>query len=45
MITGTVLLLMNRPQSSRTEDRGDVKIALRPITSLGAAMLSARLVF
>ncbi|XYI02804.1 hypothetical protein ACMHYB_24845 [Sorangium sp. So ce1128] len=44
-ITGTVLLFMNRPQSYRTEDRGGVKVELRPAASLGAAGMSARLVF
>ncbi|WP_437954828.1 hypothetical protein WME76_25045 [Sorangium sp. So ce119] len=45
MITGTVLLLMNRPQAYRVRDRGEVEIELRPIASLGPAGLSARLVF
>ncbi|WP_437516011.1 hypothetical protein [Sorangium sp. So ce1099] len=45
VVTGTVLLFLNRPQSYRTEDRGGVKLELRPAASLGAAGLSARLVF
>ncbi|WP_434047821.1 MULTISPECIES: hypothetical protein [Sorangium] len=45
VITGTVLLFMNRPQSTRTEDRGGVKVELRPAASLDAAWLSARFVF
>ncbi|WP_438030008.1 hypothetical protein [Sorangium sp. So ce233] len=45
VITGTVLLFLNRPQSYRTEDRGGVKVELRPAASLDAAWLSARLVF
>ncbi|WP_437737602.1 hypothetical protein [Sorangium sp. So ce1335] len=44
-ITGTVLLFMNRPQSYRSEDRGGVKVELRPAASFDAASLSARLVF
>ncbi|WP_437320965.1 hypothetical protein [Sorangium sp. So ce385] len=44
-IAGTVLLFMNRPETYRTEDRGSVKIELRPAASLDAAMLSSRLVF
>ncbi|MGK4002827.1 hypothetical protein WMF31_09425 [Sorangium sp. So ce1036] len=44
-VTGTVLLLMNRPQAYRIHDRGEVKVELRPIASLGAGGLSARLVF
>ncbi|WP_437900494.1 hypothetical protein [Sorangium sp. So ce124] len=43
-ITGTVLLLMNRPQSYRTEDRGGVKLEILPAASLDAAMLRARFV-
>lgn len=43
-ITGTVLLLMNRPQSYRTEDRGGVKLEILPAASLDAAMLWARFV-
>ncbi|WP_437971336.1 hypothetical protein WMF04_19445 [Sorangium sp. So ce260] len=45
VITGTVLLFMNRPQSYRTADPGGVKIELRPAASPDAAALSARLVF
>ncbi|WP_437311142.1 hypothetical protein [Sorangium sp. So ce388] len=45
VVTGTVLLFVNRPQSYRTEDRGGVKLELRPAASVGAAGLSARLVF
>ncbi|WP_437633757.1 hypothetical protein [Sorangium sp. So ce854] len=45
MITGTVLLLMNRPQVYRVHDRGEVEVELRPIASLGPAGLSVRLVF
>ncbi|KYF66968.1 hypothetical protein BE11_18415 [Sorangium cellulosum] len=44
-VTGAVLLFMNRPQSYRTEDRGGVKVELRPAASLDAASLSTRLVF
>ncbi|XXX81657.1 hypothetical protein WMF30_23145 [Sorangium sp. So ce134] len=44
-IAGTVLLFMNRPETYRTEDRGGVKVELRPAASLDAAMLSGRLVF
>ncbi|AUX42650.1 uncharacterized protein SOCE26_040830 [Sorangium cellulosum] len=45
VITGTALLFMNRPQLHRTEDRGGMKLELRPAASLDAAALSARLVF
>ncbi|WP_438016708.1 hypothetical protein WMF18_38870 [Sorangium sp. So ce315] len=45
MITGTVLLLMNRPQVHRVHDRGEVKVELRPIPSLGPGGLPTRLVF
>lgn len=45
VVTGTVLLFLNRPQSYRTEDPGGVKLELRPAASLGGAGLSARLVF
>ncbi|WP_437737605.1 hypothetical protein [Sorangium sp. So ce1335] len=45
VITGTVLLFMNRPQSYRTEDRGGVKVELRPAASFDAASLSAHVVF
>ncbi|WP_437537857.1 hypothetical protein WME79_19070 [Sorangium sp. So ce726] len=44
-LTGTVLLFMNMPQSYRTEDRGGVKLEVRPAASLAAASVSARLVF
>ncbi|XXX75527.1 hypothetical protein WMF30_48545 [Sorangium sp. So ce134] len=43
VITGTVLLLMNGPQSHRTEDRGGVQIELLPALSGDVAGLSARL--
>jgi hypothetical protein len=45
VITGTVLLFMNRPQSYRTEERDGVQIELLPAASGDAASLSARLVF
>ncbi|XYI02801.1 PEGA domain-containing protein [Sorangium sp. So ce1128] len=45
VITGTVLLFMNRPASYRTEDRGGFKLEIHPAASLDAASLSARLVF
>ncbi|KYF49337.1 hypothetical protein BE04_26195 [Sorangium cellulosum] len=45
VITGTVLLFVNGPESYRTRDRGGVTIELRPAASLDAAALSARLVF
>ncbi|WP_437931562.1 hypothetical protein WMF37_20645 [Sorangium sp. So ce291] len=45
VVTGMVLLFTNRPQSYRTEDRGGVKLELRPAASVGGAGLSARLVF
>lgn len=44
-LAGTVLLFLNRPQSYRTEDRGDLKIEIRPAASLDTASLSARIVF
>ncbi|WP_437661228.1 hypothetical protein [Sorangium sp. So ce1182] len=44
-ITGTALLFMNRPETYRAEDRGGVKIEVRPAASIDAAGLSARLVF
>ncbi|AGP41027.1 PEGA domain-containing protein [Sorangium cellulosum] len=43
MITGTVLLLMNGPQSHRTDDRGGVRIELLPVLPGDVAGLSARL--
>ncbi|WP_437580839.1 hypothetical protein [Sorangium sp. So ce887] len=43
-ITGTALLFMNT-QHDRTEDRGGVKIEIRPAASPDTAALSARLVF
>ncbi|WP_437615782.1 hypothetical protein WMF20_19500 [Sorangium sp. So ce834] len=45
VITGTVLLFMNRPEAYRAPDRGGVKIELRPAASLEGAMLSGRVVF
>ncbi|WP_437947773.1 hypothetical protein WME98_44835 [Sorangium sp. So ce296] len=45
VITGSVLLFMNRPEAYRTPDRGGVKIELRPAASLEGAMLSGRVVF
>ncbi|WP_437993972.1 hypothetical protein [Sorangium sp. So ce145] len=45
VLTGTVLLFVNRPHSYRTKDRGGVQVELRPAASLEAASLSARLVF
>lgn len=43
VITGAMLLLMNGPQSHRTEDRGGVQIELLPVLSGDLASLSARL--
>ncbi|MGK3972604.1 hypothetical protein WMF38_12910 [Sorangium sp. So ce118] len=45
LITGGVLVYMNRPRSYRTEDRGDVKIELAPAVSDSAAGLSTRFSF
>ncbi|MGK4005290.1 hypothetical protein WMF31_21860 [Sorangium sp. So ce1036] len=44
-LAGTVLLFLNMPQSYRTEDRGDLKLEIRPAASLDTASLSARIVF
>ncbi|WP_437303017.1 hypothetical protein [Sorangium sp. So ce388] len=44
-VTGTALLFMNRPETYRPEDRGGVKLEVRPAASPDAAGLSARLVF
>ncbi|XYH94970.1 hypothetical protein ACMHYB_45255 [Sorangium sp. So ce1128] len=45
LITGGVLVYMNRPRSYRTDDRGDVKIELAPAVSDSAAGLSTRISF
>ncbi|WP_437563390.1 PEGA domain-containing protein [Sorangium sp. So ce542] len=45
VLTGVILLFMNRPQSYRTEDRGGVNVEFRPAASLETAGLSARIVF
>lgn len=45
VVTGTLLLVMNRPQAYRVYDRGEVKVELRPIGPLGAMGLSTRFVF
>lgn len=43
-LTGAVMLFMNGPQSYRNEERGDVKIEIRPAASPGAAMVTVRFV-
>ncbi|WP_437737508.1 hypothetical protein [Sorangium sp. So ce1335] len=44
-ITGVALLFMNRPEAYRTEDRGGVKLEVRPAASPDAAGLAARIAF
>jgi hypothetical protein len=43
-LTGVVMLFMNGPQSYRNEERGDVKIEIRPAASPDAAMVTVRFV-
>ncbi|WP_437682339.1 hypothetical protein [Sorangium sp. So ce131] len=45
LAAGAALLFMNKPQSYRTEDRGGVRVELRPAASFDAASLSAQLAF
>ncbi|WP_437959539.1 hypothetical protein WME76_07700 [Sorangium sp. So ce119] len=45
LITGGVLVYMNRPRSYRTADHGDIKIEVAPAVSGSAAGLSTRIRF
>jgi tetratricopeptide (TPR) repeat protein len=45
LVAGSVMVLLNRPQSYRTEDQGNVKVEVLPVVSAHAAGLSARLSF
>jgi hypothetical protein len=45
LIAGSVMVLLNRPQSYRTEDRGNMKVELLPVVSASVAGLSTRVTF
>lgn len=45
VITATAMLFTNRPQIYRTEDRGGVKVEIRPAAAPDAAMVSTWLAF